>query len=403
MSQQLQPMTATTQPTGALATATAAPQQLLEGLSAPATFQVVLDVQRQQRALDRLNATQVFEMPTQEIALIGVEAATELNKTLDGFLSRVDQQNSPQLFSLIEQLGDKVAEEDLPALAERIRNAKPPLMARLLGVLNAKKLRDATNRAVAEVSRSVQGKSKNLSTVVLAMEQQLRGEMTRLADEVRHMEAIKASYRHHFESFAEEALFLHSLVVKAREEFVRREPELKQDVQRYHEAQDKLQALESRALAVEGTFTRLPADHEAIRLLQNAGVATLQELATTAQDRFASIRMSLIKLQGADLVKGVQRLAAQGAALDANLNKIGNQLMAEVTTTAMNAAGDNRVAQADQVASIVATTKELRVIAQTARDANTRKFQEAREKLSKSRQELLELDRPAPASSARAY
>ncbi|MDN5750920.1 MAG: HAD family hydrolase, partial [Pseudonocardia sp.] len=54
---------------------------------------------------------------------------------------------------------------------------------------------------------------------------------------------------------------------------------------RVRELQDKLRLLESRALALEGTYTRLPADQMVIQQIEQAGVATLQETATTVASR----------------------------------------------------------------------------------------------------------------------
>ena len=54
-------------------------------------------------------------------------------------------------------------------------------------------------------------------------------------------------------------------------------------------------------------------------MLENAGLSTLQETMTTAAGRFASIKMTLLTIHGALVTQGVQRLAEQGAALDANL------------------------------------------------------------------------------------
>ena len=88
---------------------------------------------------------------------------------------------------------------------------------------------------------------------------------------------------------------------------------------RLAELRDKLRLLESRALALEGTYTRLPADQMVIQQIEQAGIATLQETATTVASRFASIKMTLLSIQGAFAVRSVQQLAGRQAKLDQQL------------------------------------------------------------------------------------
>lgn len=390
-----------------LATTVPAPSLLLiDGLVAPSNFPVVLDTDQQERLLARVNSIRPFDLTQQSVVQLGFEAEASLNKVLGTFLSRIDAQTSPQLFALVEQLNESITDEDLPGLSEQILNGKAPLLARILGVFNPKILRDAANKRFAEISRLSTGKSKKLSDLVDQMEAKLRAEMGRLNQELQQMDVVKAEYRKHFLMFAEETVVLNSLLAKARQEFSAIEPALQQDVQRYQDAKDLLQALESRALAVEGTLTALPADQLVTRQLQTAGVATLQELATTIAGRFARIRMTLLKIHGAQLVQGVQRQGAQGAALDANLAKTSNILMTDVVTKAANAPGDNRIAQAKQLTDIVTQTRELMAVAEQGRVDNARKFQEARELLSNARTNLLTLGKdlnPNATVPARTY
>lgn len=157
------------------------------------------------------------------------------------------------------------------------------------------------------------------------------------------------------------------------------------------EARHKLQALQSRALALEGTLSRLPSDQLVIRQLQNAGLATWQETTTTAAARFASIKMTLLTLHGALMTQGVQRLASQGKALDDNLSAVRSQLMRDVVSSSANLPGDNRLAQAQQLQAIVAESHALQNIVLQARQANTLKFEQARQLMAQAQQDMLAL------------
>lgn len=382
-----------TDPNAIVATVPTSPASLATNppLSLPQNFPLALSPQQQDSLLARVDAFKFSEISQHDIASLGLEPELALNRTLDGFLSRIDKSTSPQLFTLVAALNQQVQDENLPELANRILNAQPSLLARLLGLFHPKSLRQAANRAYEEAVRIASGRSKALSELIGGMETKLRIEMTRLNEELRHLDTVKAEYRKSFVAFAEDAVFLNGALAKARTEVAALEPELAGDTQRRNDLRDKLQSLESRALAVEGTLTKLPADQLVIRQLQNAGVATLQELATTMASRFASIKMTLLTIHGARMVQDLQRLGQQGADLDRNLNQVRSMLMKDVVETAATAPGDNRLQQAQQLQSVVADTQNLVALVDAARDTNQRKFEEARTLMAQARQDMLTL------------
>jgi hypothetical protein len=375
-------------------------------LSLPQNFPLALSPQQQDSLLARVDAFRFTEISQHDIASLALEPELALNRTLDGFLSRIDKSTSPQLFTLVASLNQHVQDENLPELANRILNAQPSLLARILGLFNRKSLRLAASRAYEEAARIASGRSKALSELIGGMEARLRTEMTRLNEELRHLDTVKAEYRKSFVAFAEDAVFLNSALAKARADVAALEPELAGDPQRRHDLRDKLQSLESRALAVEGTLSKLPADQLVIRQLQNAGVATLQELATTMASRFASIKMTLLTIHGARMVQDLQRLGQQGADLDRNLNRVRSILMQDAVQNAATAPGNNRLAQAQQLQSVVADTQNLVALVDAARDTNQRKFDEARALMAQAREDMLTLGKglnPAATVAAQSY
>lgn len=357
----------------------------------PANFPLTLTGEQLTSIQARVNEFSFHTIVTREIPKLGLSAEMELGRALDGFLSRINQQGSPALFKLTDELTNRFEEAKLEEVADRILNAKPGFFARLYGMLNKKFLRNAIAKAFEEVSRLASGRSKTLADHVNAIQRKLEAEMRSLGEELTHMDRVKEAYRANLLSFAIETAFLHNAVIKARLQFAEAEQELRKDPQAYQDAQDKLQALESRALAVEGGLTRLPADQIVIRQLQNAGVSTLQELSTTMASRFNSIKSELLTIHGALAVQAVQRLGEQGAALDANLGKVRAKLMNQVVTTAANMPGNNRIQQAEQLKALVLQSRELQQITDAARSENKKKFEQARDTMTNVRKDLLEI------------
>lgn len=372
----------------------------------PMNFPAKIEPQQMSLIQARVEKFDFASMPAQQIALLGQEPTANLNRVLDGFLGRINKQENPQLFKLVDTLSDAIAKEKIGDLAEQMLSAKPTLMEQFIGLFSKKKLREAMDRAYEELGRVAKGKSKTLADLVTGMERQLQTEMNKLNEELRQMDALKAEYRNSFDAFATEVVFLHNALAKAQAQAPALLAAAEQDVIQQQDILDKLQALESVALSREAMMTRMPAEQLIIRQLQNAGVSTLQELAITMGDRFASIRMTLLGIHGANMVRNVQRLGQANADLDANLQAARSKLTQAAVTTAANAPGDNRLKQAEDLKRVVADTKALQDIVVAARDSNKQKFEEARNTMAQVRQDMLALGQqlnPAATVAAQNY
>jgi hypothetical protein len=359
-------------------------------LALPADFPLTLSADQVQQIRSQLASSSLAAISQMDIAKIGSEAEAELHRTLGSFLDRIEKGEQPRIFTLVKRLSEAVDEQQLPALADEILNAKPTLWERIVGAFSRKSLSRALQRAYEEIRLRAAGKTRTLNDLMKGMERELEQEQRRLEGELRAQEELKESYRQHFVNFAVVVAFMTSWLDKARTE-VQQAIAAGADTATQRALADKLQALESRTIALENTLTRLPSDQLTIRMLENAGLATLQETTTTASGRFASIKMTLLTIHGALVTQGVQRLAEQGAALDANLLAVRSTLMKDVVGKAANAPGDNRLAEANGLKKIVAETRELVQIVDNAAQANRQKFDAARAITQDARKELAAL------------
>lgn len=354
-------------------------------------FPVVLTVGQQSAVKQMVDAKSFIGLPAREVAILGSDVEVALHRTLDGFLSRISQFDNPRIIKLVQELKNAVDDQELDKLADRILEGKPGMLDRIKGLFS----KDALSAAWEETKQLAMGKTKALTDLVDRMDRELRTEQSKLEAEIVSLDQLKDAYRERFGEFVVAVAFLRAFLEKARQEVVSRQQSvnLNDPLQKaeIEELTDKLQALESRSLALEGLLTRLPADHLVIRQLQSAGITTLQETATTMASRFASIKMTLLTIHGALSTKSVQKLAQQGAELDANLMKVRGTLMKDVTTAAANAPGDNRILQAQQLRAVIADTAALMEIVDKARQDNEKKFEEARQTFAKAREEMLAL------------
>lgn len=386
-----------TKPTiiGSFARAPVAPPPLVPAIPIQ-TGAIVLRPDQLQQAETELATLDFAAIPSADVIKIGLEAEQGLQGTLDGFLARLDKNTASAVFALFGRLEQGVEDAKLPEILDKLQNGeKPGFISSLLGRLRGKRPDEVAAELLAEVGNLITGRTKTLADQMTKLEGELSREMQKLFGELQALEALKQSYGQHFGEFTVAAGVARAFLEKARAYVAAEEPQLNaaDPVARTKmtELKDKLRLLESRALALEGTYTRLPADHLIIQQIEQAGVATLQETATTVASRFASIKMTLLSLHGAFAVKSVQQLAGRQARLDKQLTDIRGRALKDVAVTAAQAPGENRLAQAQQIEQIIATTNEIHGLVAAARKTADERFEQARQKFAAARQELATL------------
>lgn len=360
------------------------------------TGAIVLSSAQVPKAEAMLSSLDFAAVAPGDIIKLGLDAEQSLQKTLDGFLARLDKNNAAKLFDLFGQLEQGVEDAKLPEILERLHEGEKPgffgsLVARFTGKTPDQLLREFMD----DMSSLISSRTQTLAERMQQLETELAREMQKLFGELQTLDTLKRSYASHFDDFTVAAAAARAFLDKARG-LVAAEQAKSQlaDVvaqTRLRELEDKLRLLESRALALEGTYTRLPADQIVIQQIEQAGVATLQETATTVASRFASIKMTLLSIHGAFAVKSVQQLSERQARMDQQLAKIRGATLKDVAVAAAQAPGNNRLAQAQQIEGIVATTKEIHALIETAKQQTNQKFAVAREKFARARQELAAL------------
>ena len=360
------------------------------------TGAIVLSEEQVPLAEQALAALDFATLPSGEVIKIGLEAEQSLQRTLDGFLARLDKNTAAKVFALFGELEQGVEDAKLPEILDKLQNGeKPGFLGALLGRFRGKRADEVAAELLAEIGDLISGRTKTLADRMMTLETSLSKEMQTLFGELQVLDTLKKSYSTHFGDFTVAAAASRAFLAKAQA-FVAAE-EATTDAadpvaaSRLMEWRDKLRLLESRALALEGTYTRLPADQLVIQQIEQAGVATLQETATTVASRLASIKMTLLSIHGAFAVKNVQQLASRQAKLDAQLTDLRGRALKDVAVAAAKAPGENRLAQAQQIEAIIATTKEINGMVAAAKKATEEQFAQAREKFAAARAELATL------------
>lgn len=337
-----------------------------------------------QTVQDRLNAVNFTSMSAGEISSLEQIGVEGLHKSLNGFLERITMVDNPRIFTLLEELTKKVKEENLEEVARNIsEEEKVGLIARIRSLVDSGALDRAKQLAWTNLRRDIAGKTQTLLDVIDTMEGELKREKSLLEDEILHMEKLQDVYGKTYQTLAESAIFLQTLLQRERSNFsMCYEDSCASDalegLQR-EEMRSKLEVLESRALAVQGLLALLPTDNAVVQMLKYGAVNTLHEANVTMATRFASIKMTLITLHTALVTRSVQMLGDKGAELDRNLAQARTHLMKTVVEEAGNAPGRNRQQQAQQLLSIVEGVRAIEMVIRNARANNAKSFAQARE------------------------
>jgi len=364
------------------------------------TGAIVLRADQLPQAQAALAALDFATIAPADIVTIGLGAEQALGRTLDGFLARLDKKTAAKVFDLFGRLQKGVDDANLPEILEKVQKGEDRgffggLVNSIVHKLTGKSADEAAREFMDELTELITGRTRTLATEMQRLEAELGREMQSLSGELRTLDQLKQKYGEHFGQFTVDAAVARALVDKAgayvHAQAAAADPADVVAQARVRELEEKLRLLESRALALEGTYTRLPADQLVIQQVQAAGVATLQETATTLASRLASIKMALLSIQGAFAVKVVQQLSARQAKLDEQLTKVRAEALKDVAVTAAKAPGDNRLAQARQIEAVIASTQEIDQLVQAARRETDQKFDTAREVFAQSRSALAEL------------
>ena len=343
-----------------------------------------------------LDSFDLLTIAPEYIGLIGKEQELAFGAVLDSFLDKIDEISTSKVGTIVEQLAKAVDKEDLSSLADRIIKNEPPSsivdsVKKLFGKLNPKEIKE---QFIQETKTILGQKTGNLKATLGTLEKTLTDELQKLSTNVVFMSEVQTKYGEHFIKYLETVVFAKALVMKSEQQAQEILPALVPtdiiDAQRIELVRGNLEKLQSRALALEGTLVNLPADNMVISQLRDACITTRQELLTTIPSKFNRIKMTIIKLNGALILKGVQDINEQSDKIDKALEKINSAVTKDVVTTASNMSGTNRLEQANHILEVVKDTKELMTIARNGQENNQRNFAEASLILGKAKGLLLE-------------
>lgn len=358
-------------------------------------FPITITQDQQTKALAFANQFDITTIQQQNIGMIGAEQDAAIHKCLTPFLERIEKSTSANIFKLVDAFNATIEKEDLGALADRILNSPPSAFDKFLGMFSKKALTKGMEKAWNETVDTVKGKTASMKKVIEKMEMDTALEQRKVYDEITVMESLKRSYATEYGNYitAVAGTFMFLEVAKSKVAAIAAsiDPNDQQGNFYLTELNSKLQVLESRYTVMETSLTRIPAEQASIAILTDASVKTLQESVGSSSATFASIKSTLISINGIIVTMGLQNSSKGTQNLNRNLLETRAKMLNQVVTTATESIGLARIEQAQQVKDVIAQTAAMYENKRKLELLNKDRFIQAQAILSDSRAQMLQL------------
>ena len=128
------------------------------------TGAIVLRPEQVPQAEQALAALDFADVPSGDIIKIGLGAEQALQKTLDGFLARLDKKTASKVFALFGRLEKGVDDAKLPEILEKIQQGEDPgFFAGLFAKLTGRKPEDAFREFMQEIGELISIRTQTLA------------------------------------------------------------------------------------------------------------------------------------------------------------------------------------------------------------------------------------------------
>lgn len=157
-------MKPTTFPTAVATAAVPTPAQELLVQAPLDTGAIALRPEQMPQAEQALATLDFAAIPSGDIIKIGLGAEQALQKTLDGFLARLDTKTASKVFALFGRLEKGVDDAKLPEILEKIQQGEAPgFFAGLLAKLTGRKPEEAFREFMQEIGELISIRTQTLA------------------------------------------------------------------------------------------------------------------------------------------------------------------------------------------------------------------------------------------------
>lgn len=313
---------------------------------------------------------------------VGRTELENLNNQLKDFTSKMNSVDSTGSYNLIDELSVAYDSAELPQVWEKAKNAKPTLLARILGIFNPHAVKKSVLNRYDAMARVVQDRGASLEAKFVEIEKGLKDRCNVLVKNIDMLDKSSLMYYNAFCKLRTQFIMIRYMEYnyELQLKMYKEQNEGTQDivVQNQIKNYERIaRELTTRRMLIHKVLLQLPMTDEQSRRLVNVSRSLIDEINNTLLASMPVIRMNFVGIKAA--------LDAERAFLsnsDArNLEQKSGQLIAEVSgnlaVRSELAYGANRLAEANAIDQIANTMLSCRNSLVEAKNKSKKDIDEA--------------------------
>lgn len=306
----------------------------------------------------------IDKMTTKDVDSVGRKELEELNKQLTEFTKTMSGVDTRGVFELIDDLSTSVAEQDLGGIWDKAKNAKPTLLAVILGFFNPQATKKSVLKRFDQLALMIESRGISLESKFQSIEVGLRDKINGLNKNIDMLDKAFDLYYNAFIQLRKQFIlirFMEYNYQKQLEVFKQQNVDSEDLVinNKLNQYERVLKDLTTRRLLLHKMLLQLPVTAQQNERLVNVSRSLADEINNTLLASMPVIRMNFVGIKAA--IDAERGFLSNNVARDLEAN--GNLLLAQTTgDLAVRSElmyGANRLAEAKNMEKIVDGMAEI--------------------------------------------
>lgn len=306
----------------------------------------------------------IDKMTTKDVDSVGRKELEELNKQLTEFTKTMSGVDTRGVFELIDDLSTSVAEQDLGGIWDKAKNAKPTLLAVILGFFNPQATKKSVLKRFDQLALMIESRGISLESKFQSIEVGLRDKINGLNKNIDMLDKAFDLYYNAFIQLRKQFIlirFMEYNYQKQLEVFKQQNVDSEDLVinNKLNQYERVLKDLTTRRLLLHKMLLQLPVTAQQNERLVNVSRSLADEINNTLLASMPVIRMNFVGIKAA--IDAERGFLSNNVARD--LEENGNLLLAQTTgDLAVRSElmyGANRLAEAKNMEKIVDGMAEI--------------------------------------------
>lgn len=329
----------------------------------------------------------------ESIDMIGKQELINLNNELKKFTKSMTNVNTAGIFGLLDELSKDIEDTNLEDIWSKAVNAKPTLLAMILGLFDKTAKGKSVGKRLQELSDLLKNKGITLESKLDELEKNL---MSQKKDQDRAIKDLTACFEIYFKTFVQLrkqfilAVYLDHSYKSQLEQFKaanvgNNDLSLAKTISDYER---NYQDIQNKRLLLHKSLIQLPVTADQSNRLIDTCKLLMKEIDNTLIHSFPQIRATVVNVGNAITAQKAFLTNESAKNLEENLAKMSGTITSNLAIQAEKLAADSRVREAQAVMAQVNELKEFKNKLQAAKVENQQKIDEATELLKNASSEV---------------